>query len=155
MIWRTEERFRYLCRHQILIFLIIQHADDTLLIMPAEESQIRELKLLLQKKSTTTGLKINFDKSWVIPFNVEASMLSSLALNVKCQHGSSRFTYLGLPVGTVRPKIQDLTPIVTRMERRLCATSCFLSQGVRLHLINSALHHYQFTFLVLCTFLKA
>ena len=98
--------------------------------MPAEENQIKALKLLLQKKSATTGLNINFHKSWMIPFNIEASILSSLALNFGCQEGSLRFTYLGLPVGTVRPKIQDLTPIVTRMERRLCATSCFHSQGV-------------------------
>ena len=49
------------------------------------------------------------------------------------------FTYLGLPVGTTRPKIVDLLPLVDCMERRLTASSWFLPQRSRLQLVNSVI----------------
>jgi hypothetical protein len=49
------------------------------------------------------------------------------------------FTYLGFPLGTARPQMQDLMPLVFRLERRLTSISHFLSQGARLHLVDSAL----------------
>ena len=74
----------------------------------------------------------------MISINVEENIFTSLALWLPSWSAPIvPFTYLGLPVGIVRPKIQDLTPIAQE-ERRLCATSCFLSQGVRLQLITSA-----------------
>jgi hypothetical protein len=44
-------------------FPIVQYADDTLLIMPADLTQIRALKNALHKYSCSTGLKINYGKS--------------------------------------------------------------------------------------------
>ena len=49
------------------------------------------------------------------------------------------FTYLGLPVGTTRPKMVDFMPLVDCMERRMTASSSFLNQGERLQFLNSAL----------------
>jgi hypothetical protein len=49
------------------------------------------------------------------------------------------FTYLGLPMGTTKPSIKDLSPLTDRVERRLCAMSSFLSYGDRLVLVNSVL----------------
>jgi hypothetical protein len=51
-------------------FLIIQYADDTLLIMPADSGQLAVLKEVLEKFSLSTGLKINYNKSQMIPINV-------------------------------------------------------------------------------------
>jgi hypothetical protein len=48
-------------------FPIIQYADDTLLIMPADLDQVRALKEVLKKYSRSTGLKINYGKSQLIP----------------------------------------------------------------------------------------
>jgi hypothetical protein len=44
-------------------FPIIQYADDTLLIMPADLDQVRALKITLEKYSKFTGLRINYNKS--------------------------------------------------------------------------------------------
>jgi hypothetical protein len=44
-------------------FPIIQYADDTLLILPADKDQLKVLKSLLAKFSLSTGLKINYNKS--------------------------------------------------------------------------------------------
>ena len=42
-------------------------------------------------------------------------------------------------MGTTRPRIQDLMPLVDRVERRLSASSAMLNQGARLQLVNSVL----------------
>jgi hypothetical protein len=59
------------------------------------------------------------------------------------------FTYLGLPLGTTRVTISELSPLVCRLERKLTSSSCFLSQGAQLQLINSALASMPLHFL--CT----
>lgn len=62
----------------------------------------------------------------MMAINVEDSVLQQLAQGFGCQVGTLPFTYLGLAVGTTKPSIQELSPIVHRLERRLTATSCFL-----------------------------
>jgi hypothetical protein len=42
-------------------------------------------------------------------------------------------------MGTTKPTIRDLSPLVDRIERRLTATSSFLSYGDRLVLVNVVL----------------
>lgn len=49
------------------------------------------------------------------------------------------FTYLGLPLGTTKPKVVDFLPLINKCERRLVATSTFLSQGGKLEITNSVL----------------
>jgi len=56
-----------------------------------------------------------------------------------CQLGSFPFTYLGLPKGTTKPKVDDYMPLMDRTERRLTSTSAFLTQAGRLQLVNSVL----------------
>jgi hypothetical protein len=102
-------------------------------------SQILALKQVLEVFSQSTGLNINYHKSSMMPINVDDPTLRELAEGFGCQIGTLPFTYLGLSVGTSRPSIQDLTPVVHRLERRLTATSSFLSQGARLQFILSAI----------------
>mgnify|MGYP002413836659 FL=1 len=49
------------------------------------------------------------------------------------------FTYLGLPMGTTRPTVLDLFPLVCRVERRLSATLNMISYGGKLSLLNSVI----------------
>jgi hypothetical protein len=130
-------------------FPIIQYADDTLLIMSADVAQVRVLKEALSKYSLSTGLKINYGKSQLIPINVPDDLASTLATEIGCQIGQMPFTYLGLPLGTTHPSIRDLSPLVCRLERKLSSSSSFLPQGARLQLINSALSSLPLHFL--CT----
>jgi hypothetical protein len=118
---------------------IIQYADDTLLILHAELDQVLALKEVLQTFSLSTVLHINYHKSSMMEINVEKERMEALAQGFGCQIGTLPFPYLGLAVGTTRPSIQDLTLVVHRLERRLLATSSFLSQGARLQLITSAI----------------
>jgi hypothetical protein len=93
-------------------FPIVQYADDTLLIMLADLLQIRALKESLGKFSISTGLKINYAKSQMVPINVLHEDMVILAEEFGCQIGSMPFTYLGHPLGTTKPQIQDLMPLV-------------------------------------------
>jgi hypothetical protein len=90
---------------------------------------------------------VNFHKSSIVPINVPEETMSELADAFGCQIGTLPFTYLGLPLGTSRPQIKDLLPLVTRLERRLASISHFLSQGARLQLVDSCLSSMSIFFL--------
>jgi hypothetical protein len=72
-----------------------------------------------------------------VPINVVDEEWTSLTDALGCQLGSFPFTYLGLPLGTTRPSIQELALILIRMERHLMGISRHLSYGGRLILVNS------------------
>jgi hypothetical protein len=61
------------------------------------------LKEVLGKFSVSTGLKINYAKSQMIPINVLHEDMVILAEEFGCQIGSMPFTYLGHPLGTTKP----------------------------------------------------
>ena len=108
-------------------FPIVQYADDTLLLMQADPSQLIHLKNLLNLFAESTGLVVNFNKSFMIPINVSHSKMLDLANVFGCQVGSLPFTYLGLPMGTTKPRMEDLTPMMDKVERRLSVCSSLLS----------------------------
>jgi hypothetical protein len=117
-------------------FPIVQYADDIILIVPAERDQILHLKGLLQSFAESTGLRVNFHKSSMVPLNVLDVKLQDLASVFACQIAFMHFTYLGLPMGTTKPRMEDLTPLMDRVERRLNACSSFLSYSGRLEMLN-------------------
>ena len=96
-------------------FPIIQYADDALLIMQAEAQQLFFLKALLNSFADSTGLKVNYRKYQMISINVDDCKMQRLAGTI----GTMPFTYLGLPMGTTKPRMEDLTPLMDRVERRL------------------------------------
>ena len=80
-------------------FPIRQYGDDTLVIMEAWPNQFAALQTILQDFFTSTGLKVNFAKSMLVPINLEPERVTSLAQQFGCILGSLPFTYLGLPLG--------------------------------------------------------
>ena len=117
----------------------MQYADDTIIILPAEESQLIHFKEILNQYAAFTRLKINFHKSSLLPINLSDQEASHLASIFQCQKQHFPFTYLGLPMGTTKPTIKDMSPLIDRIERRLSASTCFLSYGDSLVLVNSVL----------------
>jgi retron-type reverse transcriptase len=120
-------------------FPIVQYADDTILIMEADVGQLQYLKGILHVFSESTGLKVNYGKSMMVPINVAESKMAHLAEAFGCQIGSMPFTYLGLPMGTTKPKIEDYSPIMCKIEKRLTACSSLLSISGRLQMVNSVI----------------
>lgn len=101
----------------------------TLIILEACPQQLIVLKNLLHTFAQSTGLRVNYNKSVMMPLNLSEEKLNQLPSLFNCQTGSLPFTYLGLPLGTVKPNIEDFLPLIHRVERRLACASAFLSQG--------------------------
>jgi hypothetical protein len=120
-------------------FPVIQYADDTLIIMPADQDQVRVMKDILEKYAQSTGLKINFHKSSMIPINISQDRAQFFATFLGCSIATLPITYLGLPMGTTKPTVQDLMPLVDKIERRVSATFMLMSYSGRVTLINSLL----------------
>lgn len=120
-------------------FPILQYADDTLLILEACSRQLVALKAILHSFGESTGLKVNYNKSFMVPINMDSEKLHHLARTFNCQTGSLPFTYLGLPLSLNKPKVIDFSPLVSRCERRLAATLILLNQAGRLEVTNSIL----------------
>jgi hypothetical protein len=113
--------------------------------MEACPQQLFGLKAILHTYVDSTGVKVNYAKSIMVPINVppESKLWkinsTHLAATFQCQTGSLPFTYLGLPLSNTRPTVQDCLPLAHRVERRLINTSIFLNQGGKLQLVNSVL----------------
>jgi len=75
----------------------------------------------------------------MVPINVLESRIMHLANTFGCSVGSMPFTYLGLPLGTTKPFLQEFSPMLTRIENRLSVVSKFLSYHGRLTLVNSVM----------------
>ena len=120
-------------------FPIVQYADDTLIIMQASATQLFAQKGILQAFGTSTGLRVNYNKSMMVLINISEEKLEHLARTFNCQKGSLPFTYLGLPLGLQKPRIVDFSPLVSKCERRLVMASSFLNQARRLQLTNSVI----------------
>jgi hypothetical protein len=70
---------------------IIQYADVTLLIMEASFQQLFALKAILNSFVDSTGLKVNYAKSSIIPMNVAHERMQHLAATFLCQVGSLHY----------------------------------------------------------------
>ena len=109
---------------------IIQYADDTLMIMPADADQIIHLKYLLNLFSLSTGLFVNYSKSSMIPINIHPQTVSDLANSFGCKVESLPFTYLGLPIGITKPSVHDLIPVISKIDKRLSGVARFMNHLV-------------------------
>ena len=119
-------------------FPIIQYADDTILVMQGCERQQASLKRMLQAFTLSTCLKVNYQKSCLVPINVNNDVATSLANAFGCVLGSFLFTYLGLPMGLTKLQVQAYAPLIYRIER-FSASAKFLSYAGPLQLVNSIL----------------
>jgi hypothetical protein len=122
-----------------------------IVFMNGDLNELNNLKDMLATFADSAGLKVNFDKSMMIPVNVSEERLQVLSTSFGCAKGTLPFTYLGLPLGITKPSVADFWPLVSKCERRLVAFSSFLNKAGRLELTNAviiALPTY-----AMCTFL--
>jgi hypothetical protein len=120
-------------------FPIIQYADDTLIVLEGDAQQLFFLKAILNSFTESTGLKVNYGKSFMVPINLSEDRFNVLVNTFGCAKGAFPFTYLGLPLNTTRPKMEEFLPLVSKCERRLVSTSSLLSQAGKLEITNAVL----------------
>jgi hypothetical protein len=72
-------------------------------------------------------------------FNVSEDKALHLANTIGYQVAQMPFTYLGLPLGTTRPSVEDFQPLLRRIEKRLLGLKKLLSYCGRFAYVNSIL----------------
>ena len=82
---------------------------------------------------------MNFNKSCLVSINLSVEKTKILVGVFGCSIGLMSFPYLGLPMGTTKPKFEDLTGIMNIIERRITTTCSLLGLADRLTLVNSTL----------------
>jgi hypothetical protein len=114
----SQDIFRppLLC-HACPDFPVIQYADDTLVIMQVDASQLVCLKAILNSFAASTGLKVNYSKSCLMLINLDEPRLLHFANTFLCKTGTLPFTYLGLPLGITKPSLEHFLPMVNRVEK--------------------------------------
>jgi len=104
-------------------FPIVQYTDDTLL-MQANSRQLFFLTNLPHSFSESMGLKVNYMKSQIYSINVANNKMINLANTLGYDIGTMPFTYLGLPMGTTKPRIEDFNPMMDRIEKDSLFARC-------------------------------
>jgi retron-type reverse transcriptase len=120
-------------------FLIVQYADDTLVLMQANARQLICLKALLNTFASATGLKVNYGKSIMVPINIAEDKVSIFTNTLQCARGQFPFTYLDLPLRIYKPTMEQCLPLVNRIAKRLAGISTFMTQAGKLLLVKSVL----------------
>ncbi|RVW50807.1 Transposon TX1 uncharacterized 149 kDa protein [Vitis vinifera] len=93
----------------------------------------------MERKRAASGLKINLDKSMVIPVG-EVEGVLEMAAEIGCRVGQLPTVYLGLPLGTPNRASSVWDGVEERMRRRLALWKRqYLSKGWRITLIKSTL----------------
>jgi hypothetical protein len=63
---------------------------------------------------------------------------------IGCKLQGMPFTYLGLPMGTTKPRVEHFTPLMNRVERQLTSISNMLTYAAASQLrsiLSANLHH--------------
>ena len=121
-------------------FPIAQYADDTLVILNADVRELVCLKALLNSFADATGLKVNYHKSNMIPINIEEERVDHFINTINCKRGYFPITYLGIPLGLQKPRVEHCMSIVNRVEKRLSGIANFLTYAGRLVMVKSVLY---------------
>jgi hypothetical protein len=109
----------------------------TILVTEACPMQLFFLKALLNSFADSMGLHVNYQKSNIYPINVSDERMDLLDKTFNYNIGTYPFTYLGLPMGTTKPRVNAFLPLIQKLEKRLSTTSLFLSHASRLQMVNS------------------
>ena len=108
-------------------FPIIQYVGDTILVLSVDTTQLMHVKNILLHFSAYTGLNVNYAKSTMVSINTSDNIMQQLSTLLGCKIGQLPHTYLGLPLSTSKPRVEDYTPLMKRIETRLLNCPSMLS----------------------------
>ena len=95
----------------------------------ADLGQILFLRLVLFWFEVVSGLKINMDKSELVPVGVVPNIVDLVDV-LGCKQGSLPMKYLGFPLGANVKDRSIWNPIIKKVERRLASWKrLYLSKG--------------------------
>ncbi|XP_015954770.1 uncharacterized protein LOC107479135 [Arachis duranensis] len=119
----------------------LQYADDSVLFCPPEEETIKNYKRLLRCFKLMSGLSINFDKSSLIPINIEQQWVRSMCSLLGCKEATLPVRYLGVSLGANPKLVKIWKPIIDKVEEKLSLwKSKVLNKAGKLVLIKAVLN---------------
>ena len=122
-------------------------ADDTLVFCEAKEDQLTHLCWLLMWFEALSGLKVNMEKSELIPVG-RVENVGELADEFGYKVGNLPSTYLGMPLGAPFKSSGVWDGIEERFKRRLAMWKRqYISKGGRITLIRSTLSNLPIYFM--------
>jgi hypothetical protein len=83
--------------------------------------------------------KVNYAKSCLVPLNLNEQQTENIASVFGCRVQGMPFTYLGLPMGSTKQRVEHFAPLMNRVERQLTSTSSMFTHAGKLQLVNSVL----------------
>ncbi|RVW97682.1 putative ribonuclease H protein [Vitis vinifera] len=114
-------------------------ADDTIVFCEARKKYLTYLSWILFWFEAASGLRINLDKSEIIPVG-EVEEMEEMVAELGCKVGSMPSVYLGLPMGAPNKSTVVWDGVEEKMRRRLAHWKCqYISKGGRLILIKSTM----------------
>ena len=126
-------------RGEELVISHLLYADDTLLFCKADNDELKFISWILMWFEAVSGLKINLNKSEILPIGPVANM-EELASELGCKAGSLPTTYLGLPLGAKHKALSVWDSVEERFRKRLASWKLqYISKGGRATLIQSSL----------------
>ncbi|RVW28251.1 putative glucan 1,3-alpha-glucosidase [Vitis vinifera] len=122
--------------------MIVSHllfADDTIIFCEARKEQLSALSWILAWFEAASGLRINLDKSVLIPVG-EVEDIEEMAMELGCKVGLLPTVYLGLPLGAHHKAVSMWDGVEERMRKRLAQWKRqYISKGGRITLIKSTM----------------
>jgi hypothetical protein len=73
-----------------------------------------------------SGMRINFNKSEVVPMNLTDEEVHEVSHILNCPVGTLPFKYLGVPIHFEKLKREDLHPAVDKLIKRVVGWTCRL-----------------------------
>ncbi|XP_071712651.1 uncharacterized protein [Rutidosis leptorrhynchoides] len=117
----------------------LQYADDTMFFGDWSRKNARSLMKILKCFKSTSGLKINFNKSCVYGIGISKIDVSNMVSWLGCVAGSLPITYLGLPLGANMKLSLSWDTVFEKFTKRLADWKArAMSYGRRLTLIKSS-----------------
>jgi hypothetical protein len=87
-----------------------------------------------------SGMKISFNKSEVIPLNLDDNQIHEVAHVLSCLVGTLPFKYLGVPIHFEKLKMGELQPVIDKLIKMITGwRGKLLAYSSRLELIRSCL----------------
>ena len=126
-------------RGEELVISHLLYADDTLLFCKVDRDELKFISWTLMWFEAVLGLKINLNKSEILPIGPVANM-EELASELGCKAGTLPTTYLGLPLGAKHKALRVWDSVEERFRKRLASWKLqYISKGGRATLIRSSL----------------
>ncbi|XP_066354713.1 uncharacterized protein [Miscanthus floridulus] len=119
---------------------VLQYADDTLLLVRGELTDVQSLRTILDQFASATGLQINYAKSTAVPIYMDEETIVDCISALGCRREGFPQTYLGLPLSNSKLRLSAFAPNIAKCDKYLAGWQASLpNQMGRATLINSVL----------------